>query len=409
MKKIFLITILTAAFSTANCIEYDEFMQQVVSANKSYLAEKHNIHIAEANIEAAGVVNDPELSFGYGNNQDWNLGMGQTFEVGMSYAIPLGGARRSRIKVAKGEHQIATAELADYLASLKAAAAEAFASAWMAKQERMLAEENFNIMNRIAVSDSARLALGDINMADAMQSAIEARTAHSALIKADAEYRNALLTLSMYIGGAMVDTIGELPTEVMLLPTNDLGQLKIMAAENRSDLLADSLRKQVSQQNISLVRAERMPEFTLNAGYVHSNEVVNELAPAPKYDGFTVGFSIPLPFAAANKGAMKAARLELLKSDYQYNASAERVNAEVEQAYNRYRAAESAIHEYDDQLLKNAHTILDARAKGYYEGEWSLSELLMARTTYIEVMRGYYEAAAERFVASMALNRAIGK
>lgn len=409
MKRTFTILMMALAVSYANCLEYEEFMQRVVSANKSYIAEKQNIQITEANIEAAGAINDPEVSFDYGNNQDWNLGMGQTFEVGMSYAIPLGGARRSRIKVAKGEHQIATAELADYLANLKATAAEAFATAWMAKQERMLAEENFDIMNRIAVSDSARLAHGDINMADAMQSAIEARTAHSALIKADAEYRNALLTLSLFIGGAMVDTIGELPTDVMLLPTDDLGQLKIMAAENRSDLLADSLRKQVSQQNISLVKAERVPEFTLNASYVHSNEVVNELAPAPKYDGFTVGFSIPLPFAAANKGAMKAARLELLKSDYQYNASAERVNAEVEQAYNRHKAAEAAMHEYDDQLLKNAHTILDARAKGYYEGEWSLSELLMARTTYIEVMRGYYEAAAERFIASMALNRAIGK
>lgn len=410
MNRLILISILMAIFvQTANCLEFNEYMQLVFSSNKSYLAEKHNIGIAEANIEAASIANDPELSFNYGNNQDWNLRMGQTFEVGMSYSIPLGGARGLRIKLAKGTHQIATAELADYLSNLKVAAAEAFATAWMMKKERQLAENNYNIMRRIAQSDSLRLSLGDINMADAMQSDLEARTAYGKLIKADAEYRNALLTLSTYIGGAVIDSIGDLSTNDFLPPSDNLDQLKIMALEYREDLHADSLRKKATEQNLKLVKADRVPELTLNASYVHSNEVINELAPAPKYDGFSVGFSIPLPFASANHGALKAAKLEMLKSGYQYQASTERVYAEVEQAYNQYKAAEAAVQEYDNQLLNNAQTILNAKVKGYDEGEWSLADLLIARETYFEVMRGYYEASAEKFMASVLLNRAIGK
>lgn len=409
MKRTFTILLMALAAKYANCLEYEDFMQQVISANKSYMAEKYNIQITEANIEAAGTINNPEVSFNYGNNQDWNLGMGQTYEVGLSYSIPLGGVRKSRIRLAKGEFQVATAELEDYLSSLRMTAAEAFADAWMAKHERELAQENYDIMSRIALSDSARLANGDINKADAMQSSLEARTAYGKLIMAYAEYRNALLSLSVFIGGAEIDTIGELPSGIFALHLSNLEQLKITALECRKDLLADSLKKQASQYNINLVKAELVPELTLNAGYVHSNEVVNELAPAPKFDGFTVGFSIPLPFAAANKGAMKSARFELMKSDCQYQATTERVYTEVEQAYNRYKAAEAAMSEYDTKLLNDAHVILDTREKGYYEGEWSLAELLMARTTYIEIMRGYYEAAVERFIASATLNRMIGK
>ena len=77
MKKIIniIICVLLPQFMQAQSISYAQFMQAVVEKNTSYLAEKYNIDIALANLQAAKVFNDPELSVDYGNNQDWYMQM----------------------------------------------------------------------------------------------------------------------------------------------------------------------------------------------------------------------------------------------------------------------------------------------------------------------------------------------
>ena len=58
-------------------VGYAGYMEQVARRNLSYAAEKLNMNIAEAGVRAARLFNDPQLSVEYGNNQDWNMQMGQ--------------------------------------------------------------------------------------------------------------------------------------------------------------------------------------------------------------------------------------------------------------------------------------------------------------------------------------------
>ena len=57
-------------------LTYEHFMEQVRETNAEYLAEKYNVSIAAAKVQAAKVMPDPTLTVGYANNQDWNLQMG---------------------------------------------------------------------------------------------------------------------------------------------------------------------------------------------------------------------------------------------------------------------------------------------------------------------------------------------
>lgn len=77
-----IITVLCCSAKASVLPDYETFLQKVASQNTAYLAEKYAIDIALAGEQAARVFRDPELSFSYGNNQDWNLQMGQTFDVG---------------------------------------------------------------------------------------------------------------------------------------------------------------------------------------------------------------------------------------------------------------------------------------------------------------------------------------
>lgn len=390
----------------AQPLTYDRYNSLVAEKNILYLAEKYNIDKATAAVQAANVFNDPDLSLEYGNNQDWDLQMGQAVEVGLSINPDFAGVRRARKAVAGNEKDISEASLKAYLSNLKFEAAEAWAQAWKLHECCAILEETVADMVQIARSDSLRLSVGDIGKADALQSALEANTLKGELVSLKAEYRNALNTLSLFCGGeAEIYPDGELPPPAILPSENEIIS---MAEANRADLKAAMLSKTLSENNLKLVRASRAFEMGINLGYSYNTEVRNEIAPAPKYNGFTVGVSIPLKFSSCNKGEMNAARAQILQSEKYLEAARLQVRSEALQAYNSLQAAMSVHDQYTSSILKDARSIVQGRKEGYIKGENSLIEMLSAQHTYLGVMQAYIEACSNCFVCKARLEQAVG-
>lgn len=412
-KYYLLVAVMLTGITARAESEFDRWLHLVAEHNSSYIAEKYNIDIAIANKQAARVFNDPEISFDYGNNQDWNLQMGQTYEVGLSYTISTGNERGARIKVAESELAMTEAAVADYLCQLKYEATEAYATAWIAWKRFQVALQSYQTMQRIADADSIRLSIGDIEAAEALRSHIEAQTLRGEWMLAKAEYTNALSRLRTFTGGIsieqqLVERADLLNTDEAPLPMS-AETLQEEALQNRSDLRAAWLQQKLSEANLRLVKASMAPSLTLNAGYVHSREVRNELAPAPLFNGFSVGVSMPIPFSAANKGNRKAAEHEMAQSEAYYQAAVEELRADVEQAYNNCIARKAILETYSARLLSELERVLQSHIQGYEAGESELLELLEAQHTYNEQMKVYYEYVGEAFIAEAALRRSVGR
>ena len=408
MKKIFSSALLVAiAFvASAQPMTYEEYNRIVAEKNALYLAEKYNVDIATAALQAARVFNDPELSVSYGNNQDWDLQMGQSVELGMSYNPDIAGVRRARIAVARSEKDITEASVTAYLSNLRMEAAEVWADAWRLKQSCDVLEESVNDLFQVAKSDSLRYSVGDIGKADALQSRLEAQTLNGELMLLKAEYRNALNSLSLFCGGVPVDSIEEgLPDSSVLYPEEDIC---FLAESNRADLKAAMLSKSLSENNLKLVKASRAFEMGIDLGYSYNTEVLNEIAPAPRFNGLTVGVSIPLKFSSLNRGEVKAARSELLQSEKYFEAASLQVRSEAAQAYNSLMAAISVRNQYTESILDDARSIAQGRKDGYLKGESSLLEFLSAQQTYLEVMQAYIEACSNCFTCKARLEQATG-
>ena len=408
MKKTISIGVLVLAVVSAMAqpMTYDRFYNLVAEKNVLYVAEKYNIDKATASIEAAKVFNDPELSVSYGNNQDWDLQMGQSVEVEMSINPDLAGVRRARIAVAQSEKDITEASVSAYLSNLRLEAAEVWAEAWRLRENCAVLQESVNGMIQIARSDSLRLIVGDIGRSDALQSRLEARTMKGELLKMQAEYLNALNAVSLFCGGEPVSSLeGELPG-IGLLPAESA--IISLAESNRADLKAAELSKTLSENNLRLVRASRAFEMGINLGYSYNTEVRNEIAPAPRFNGLTVGVSIPLKFSSLNKGEINAAQAEVRQSGYYLEAARQKVRSEVVQAYNSLMAATAVKDQYRESILEDARNILDSRKTGYLKGESSLMELLSAQQTYLDIMQAYTEACCNSFVCKAQLEQASG-
>lgn len=400
--------LLWGAALQAQEIGYEDFMRQVAERNAGYLAEKYNVEIAVANAQAAKVFNDPELSFGYSNNQDWSMQMGQSYETEISYTMSLGNVRGARMKVSMTEQQIAEKAAADYLCNLKAEAATAYAEAWCAAAKERIMYDAYSNMLKIAAGDSLRLSEGEVNATDALQSAMEAKRMRNAWLSSVSEARNAFTKLSSYAGGIPVDGVQDMLPGVTSTAGKSLSQLQEIALDNRCDLHIAMLSKQLSENNLRLVRASRSMEISLNAGYSYNTEVRNEIAPAPKFHGFSAGVSVPLKFSSANRGEVNAARAAVLQSEKALAAAELQIQTEVSMAYESYMTAENILDTYESSISEDAKTILENRIFGYKSGDSRLFELLEAQRAYDEVLISFMEAQRDVFVSYAELCRAMG-
>lgn len=408
-SKIFaMILVLVPACLRAQSVTFDEYIRAVARDNVSAIAEKYSLDIADANLRAAKVFNDPELSISYGNNQDKVLMMGQNLDFALGYDVNLAGARKARINVAKSEKEMTEASLNDYMCQLRADASLAWAEAWKLRQQCRLMEDQMEAMKKIAQSDSLRLKLGDISATDAAQSALEARAMVGEMMTLRSEYRNALRDLSLMAGGMYVGDIAEesLPFSDIMYSETELYDIADM---ERSDLRAAELSHTLSENNLALVKASRALDLGLSFGYSFNTEVRNEIAPAPAFKGLTVGVTIPLKFSSLNRGEVVAAKAESAQMKTYYEAAKAQVMTEVAQAYSSYLAAREVKNAYSDEIVNSAASILAKRTSAYQKGDVSLIELLAARQTYNEIMEACIEAECSYYESIVMLNRAIGR
>lgn len=408
MKKIFsLLLMLLPAALGAQSFSYEQFLQTVARENASYLAEKYNVEIAEANLQAARVFQDPELTLSYEDNDDRRLMMGRVFGAELAYTFSLGGVRKARIGVAATEKELSEAALADYFRVLREEATQAWGAAWNARERERILHTAYETMLRVAAADSVRAALGDIRPSDARESALEAIAQKGAWLEAHAEYLNALADLSLLAGGQPFGDLAEEMLPAFLIPYG-AAELIEVAEDNRADLKAAELSHKLSQKNLALVRASRAMELGISFAYAHSTEVRNEIAPAPEFNGIAVGVTIPLKFSSLNRGERAAAEASVHQAEHYLRAARQVVRTEVVQAWNAWEAACEVASHYSDEIVGKARSILEGVEFAYSHGDAPLLELLTAMRTFNDVALSAADAQAAKLDATARLLAALG-
>ena len=95
MKKYIILSLLCGCLSanaqTMVPLTYRQYMERVAEGNLEYVSEKLNVPAAKAEVTAAKVFNDPNLSVSYFNNENNSLQMGE------------GGIRKKRLCFGYGD------------------------------------------------------------------------------------------------------------------------------------------------------------------------------------------------------------------------------------------------------------------------------------------------------------------
>ena len=417
MKSIIISFLCISASLTAQhnrVLSYTEYMNNVKNANISYLAEKYNVDIADANMKAAKVFPDPELSVSYANNQNWNLEMGYGIDAELSYTLELGGKRKARIRAAQSEKEMTEALLEDYFRNLRADATIAYFGALKQKKLYEILQSSYLRMFELSKADSVRFSPGAITEVDARQSRLEAASMLNDVYAGEGEFYDILVQLLLFEGNKNMeipDSIaGSLfyPKKELNLQDFNLPELIVAAQNNRADLQAAIKAKELSHNNMRLAKANRAIDLGVSIGGGYSSIVRNEIAPAPEFVGIAAGISIPLKFSNTNKGELRAAQMAARQSELAYEAIEQQIASEVVQAYNKYAISCRQVEQYNTGLLDDAELILNKIIYSYERGETSILEVLNAQRTYNDVQTSYNETLYNCTEALVELERACG-
>ncbi len=388
-------------------LSLNDFLSGVTMGNLEFIANSFNLSIAEAELKAARVFADPEVAVEYANNEDWSLQMGQSLSAAVSYPFSLGNKRGAAIGVAQTRMELEQYLLEAWLQDLKAEASLAYYACLRDLQTYKLEEDTYLRMQELARADSLRFITGEIPEIDALRTRLEAHARLYELKRFRSDLDNSLLNLSRLQG--------RLPGDTLFVPTGDfpvlsgqliLGELTQRALEHRADLNAAIKSGELSERQLRLLKAERAPEFSLEASYSHNSIVMNDIAPAPEHRSYAAGLVIPLKFSNFNKGEITAATLAAEQSELIRQDVENLIITEVTQAYNVYAVIDRQIENYSRDLIESAERILEGRTFLYKRGETSLIDVLEAQRTYNETKMQYYQIMYDYAAAITELRRA---
>jgi cobalt-zinc-cadmium efflux system outer membrane protein len=385
---------------------FTEYLEQVKTHNIEYAAEKLNINISEAAIEAAKVFSDPYISLDLIEDLETKTQTGYGFSSELGKTVDLGGERKARINLSQSENQMTIALLTDYFRKLQAEATLVYLHAMQHMQLFKVRYDSYQTMKKLYESDSIRVKLGSIMEIDAIQSKLEAGILRNELIHAIAEWKNALSDISMMTGITKVDTFF-LPSSNLHDVYRDfvLDKLILEAQNNRADLLAALHNKDVSQKALVLKHKERNTDLDLKVGF--SNYYISE-GSSPVSTGITAGLAIPLKFSNFNKGEIKMAEFKVQQAEELFKQVELQIRVEVTQSWEFYHDYCIQVENFNSGLLEDAEKVRKGKIYSYQRGETSLLEVLNAQRTYNDIQTTYYETLFYQGASLIELEKSAG-
>jgi outer membrane protein, heavy metal efflux system len=391
-------------------LHFGGYMTLVLRNNLDLVAQRFNVPVAEAQIAVAKIFPDPTLTAGLASIDVSRVGAPTSTTVGVSETIELGGKRGARVATAEAGRAGAHADLEDFLRTLRANAAGAFIDALHARLVLERKQLTLASLQKLVHANEERRRAGDIGEVPVMQSRVEASRFRGEVADAAADVRNSDIGLALQMGRAGAASfvlVGELggPTR-----TFDVDKLIEQARTQRPDVVSKKQALAANKSRVSLARANRWIDLTLNLDLVHTTAVneINSFGDIPAYNTLGATLSLPLPFSHVYRGELDAALAGESQADWSLRSAELKAESDVRQAFEKYDASVDRVNIYAGGVLTDADKVLDGTLYSYQRGAATLLEVLEAQRTDNEVHLAYFDALSDCAHALVALEQAAG-
>ncbi|MDE3005759.1 MAG: TolC family protein [Gemmatimonadota bacterium] len=307
---------------------------------------------------------------------------GQSFEIS-------GSSLRSR-EAAETRVMASEAYVGDAIRRASLEARVVYAALHLSEQRAALSATNAELAAELATLARRQLDAGEINVLAYNTAALEAARALSLADRLEGERRAAQAELArvLAVGGDRVIRTTALPTLPAEIPGIDV--LMASAVRRRPDLNAVTLEVDAATENLTANRRRRFPTLEL-AVFEGEEDGTDDLL------GLSLGVSLPL--FQRNQGDVGAARAEQAAAEARSAATIRAIRSQVDGWAERYKGASSAERRFADELLLASLDNVELAGRAFQEGELSVADVVVFRSTALATQLEYLEVLAEAYEA----------
>lgn len=392
----------------AYSLSYADFISKLAQNNLDYAVEKYNIDIADAEIEAAKILPDPELSFTGHDNQQRRMKMGYGFEAELEWDIELGGKRKARQNLAIAERELAELELKLFFQELRKESTLAFLETLKKKMIFDTKKENYETLLELSETDSTRYVEGKIKKSAATQSRLEALSLYNDMQDAADEWEYSLMDIKNLISRKHHDTLfvpeGNLRNFDRIFELEDLIEI---AKHEYGELKISKKSTQVAHHNVEMAKADRVMDLGLSVGVENNAFEKNIIGPTPGHTSVFAGISVPLKFSNNREAGLKNAQYEQEQAELLYQSKQLNLEKEITKAFRNYERNRAQL-KATQTVAEEAREVFEEEVKSYFKEEVSLLEVLSAERTYRKIQEDHIDRIFRYVSALVELESCVG-
>ena len=309
------------------------------------------------------------------------------------------------------------------------------------RRSEEIANENLRLVERSQELAQDRFNAGEAGQLDVNLARANVLDVRLELVSIHRDLEMAHAALGRLMGLARSDASWELDGELPIpsLPKDDETALLLAAMNGRLDARAAALRIRAAEDEVKRQYLRVFPNVTLGVEMERPDrqaapgrKVLADAARASVANGRLTApdiqsrgqrraersqiidallgptLDITLPIWDQNQAQIAKARFSSQRLRKEYEDLLDSVAHEVAQALTAARTANQLVALYDNEILPQAHTNVDAARRAYQAGEQSIIALIDAQQALIIQQRNHVRAQRDYSIAMAELERAVG-
>ncbi len=378
--------------------------QLFLRENLTLLAERYHLTASEADLVAARLFPNPQLSVNASyidlKSKPVDYASTQT-SYRIDQLIELGGKRGKRIDVATHSVESARSDFQNILLQLVGDVKETFFDVVFAEKLFDLADTNYRIFKQSVEIARTRYKTGDIGEAELQKLTLaqldviqDLSDARQNLTEARSQFRRMM----------------NLPPSVRLnfvynfrpsLNLPDKDTLTITALTSRADLVSQREKTLMEQSRIDLAHAGAIPDLTLGVE-------LDRQGPDFK-NTFGGGVGIALPIFNRNQDEIQRAEAESQASTIEQKRLENSIANDVDAAFEKYNDSWNIMESFSASTLDNANGVRAMAVRSYNSGNIGLIDFLETQRICNDAVQSYYNALKRLLSNQIELERSVGK
>ena len=366
-----------ASQTQTQALSLQEALDRATGQNLDLVAARLRQAVSQAGVQIARQRPNPTVSFGAARDLPHE-------SLLVDQPLELGGIRGRRIELARTEVSLTGIEYATLERQVRRRVRDAYFSAVLARGVTAFQVRMLEIAKRLQEVANARFEAGDVPQLETVQADLIVARAETDLMVSRQQEKTSLGQLNILLNES-VSKDWELVTSMdAMLSSSSMEELILRAQQSNPELQHLMQEQKVEEARRSLLRAQRTPKVTLQAGSDFN-------APPDFQVGPRGQVAVELPLFSRNQGelAQSQATSRFLESQVQANRRV--VAGRLQAAYLDLVARKQQVELYHDKLLPAGRKLADMAEESYRAGKSGILNVLDAQRSARQVEREYLD------------------